>query len=88
MLNARETKPMMSKGRDNEEIVLKPRQVKEMPTAKASMLVATANTSYVFSFRGFICLASASSSSSSSENDSLIILPPRNANKPKAIQWS
>jgi uncharacterized protein len=75
-------------GRDNEEIVLKPRQVKEMPTAKASMLVATANTSCVFSFRGFICLASASSSSSSSENDSLIILPPRNANKPKAIQWS
>lgn len=47
MLNTRETKPMMSKGRDNEEMVLKPRQVKEMPTAKASMLVATANTGSV-----------------------------------------
>ncbi len=59
-------------------------KAKLIPTAKASMLVAIANTNKVPLSRGlnFFC------SSSSPCNPSLIIFPPHQANKLKATQWS
>ena len=52
-----------------------------MPTARASMLVATASSSMVFTPKS-------SDSFSPAEKDSLIMLPPISASSTKAIQWS
>ena len=58
-----------------------PRQAKLIPTAKASILVATAISSMFFTPKS-------SSSFSSSEKASCIILIPITPSRPKAIQWS
>lgn len=58
-------------------------QAKEMPTAKASMLVAMAKSNIVLKSREL-----SSCFSSPFEKDSRIILAPMRNSKPKAIQWS
>lgn len=83
MLKRKETMPMMMIGVEMVDMDEYPKQAKEMPTARASILVATANNNWVLSLRGLKWC-----SFSSSSNDSFIILPPRNAKRAKAIQWS
>ena len=58
------------------------KKAKLTPTARASMLVATAMGSMAFTDR------EASGHSSSLERDSRIIFPPMMASSAKAIQWS
>ena len=57
------------------------RKAKVMPTASASMLVATA-------MRNMVLKPKSSLSSSDLPKDSFIMLPPMKASSTKAIQWS
>ena len=57
------------------------KKAKVMPTASASMLVATASGSMVLN-------ENESFTFSSFEKDSLIIFAPMSKSRPKAIQWS
>ena len=59
--------------------ILTDRNAKVMPTARASMLVATASSSMVFTPKSSFI-------SSSGEKDSLIMLPPMRLSSPKATQ--
>ena len=74
--------PMTISGKVSCSIFLYPRHAKDMPTARASILVATAKSSWLVSFEGSKC------DSSSLPNESFIIFPPRKAKRPNAIQWS
>ena len=60
-----------------------PRNANEMPTAKASILVATANAETTFRLVG-----SNSCLQPSSLKDSMTMRPPRKAKMAKATQWS
>ena len=74
--------PMAASGYANELSVLNPVKANDMPTASASILVATANVRMTFSLLGLKL------SDSSSLKYSFIILTPRNVRSPNAIQWS
>ena len=65
-----------------EEKVSIPMKANEMPTAKASMLVAMAKVMITFKLLG------SKPCWSLSLNPSLIIRKPKIDNNPKAIQWS
>ena len=74
--------PMAASGYANELSVLNPVKANDMPTASASILVATASVRITFSLLGLKL------SDSSSLKYSFIILTPRNVRSPNAIQWS
>ena len=82
MENTKETMPMMPIGKPMLCQVVMPVQANEMPTARASMLVATAKVSITDKRVGskWWC--------ASSSKLSFIIRMPKMASKPKAIQWS
>ena len=77
-----DAKPIASSGSVKDTRLLYPVKANEIPTAKASMLVATAKVSITFSRVG------SKLHSSMSLKYSRIILMPKKANKPKAIQGS
>ena len=76
---ANDTNPMMLIGDRMDAKLQTPRKANETPTAKASMLVATANAATTFSLVG-----SNSCRQSSSLKDSIIIRPPRKAKMAKS----
>lgn len=73
---------MMVMGERIEASEFMPTKAKEMPTAKASILVATASVRTTFKRVG------SKQHLSSPLKLSFIIRPPRKANNPNAIQWS
>lgn len=81
MEKANDTIPIMRMGQKMVN-VSKPMQAKEIPTANASMLVATASVRMFFIRVGSKC------GCSSSLKLSFIIRTPRIKSSPKAIQWS
>ena len=81
-LPRKETAPMAPKGQARDPRVSYPVHAKVMPMARASMLVATANTVCVLRLRG------SKDFFSSFLKASRIIFPPRKSRMPKAIQWS
>ena len=78
----KEVKPMMTIGERIEVKEFIPTKANDIPMAKASMLVAIASVTITFNVVG------SKQHLSSLLKLSLIIRPPRNANNPKAIQWS
>ena len=78
----KEVKPMMTMGERMEVKEFIPTKANDMPMASASMLVAMASVTTTFSLVG------SKQHLSSLLKLSLIMRPPRNASKPKAIQWS
>ena len=59
--NKKLTMPIAHNGKQSSPIEVYPVQAKEMPTASASILVATANTNCVLILVGLKCLSSLSS---------------------------
>ena len=79
---AKDVMPMATKGKISDDRVLKPVTPKEIPTAKASILVAMASMSITFmrvgSKQHFFLVS----------KYSIIMRTPMYDNRPKAIQWS
>ena len=78
----KEVKPIIAIGERMDMNEFMPTKAKEMPTANASILVATASVNTTFKLVG------SKQHLSSLLSPSFIIRPHKKAKRPKAIQWS
>ena len=82
IVTANDTNPMTQSGYTRSDASFIPIHTNDMPTASASMLVASAMVNMTFVSSGLKCLFS------SLPNDSITMRPPRKSRMANAIQWS